>query len=1832
MSLPRAISREFSLATRRSGVAVLALALAAFALVLVPATPARATSSSSSPSFVCASDTVYSVDQSEHTISKVNPTTGATSSNGKILSGSDDAVNALALPSAGGRYIYAFDRSENDIVRFDATTNDEDSYSAPSNSSASSVIAGAINPATGIYYYAAGGSPWKLFAFNTSTNTAIGQVGTIAGLSINGDMAFDSVGNLYVVSNSSASAAGTLARVNGPLPTTAGSTAFASTVLASLPDNSGQYASMAFDGSGVLVVGTGTGKVLRVNPSSGALLSTKTVSLSLSDMASCSAPSTASARVDLPQGRHDAADQFGTAITGGGVSSGNTGVTAGADTGLQTQDDEVAGPVVVLPGGTYTITQTASGGTDLNDYATTWKCVKGSDGSTIGSGTGSSGSFTVPSGSASTVVCTFTDLPLIPAIELDKVAGAINDVDGNGPDAGDTVTYTFTVTNTGNVPLSPVTVADPKVGPVTCPAGSLAVGASVSCTPKSYPLTQADVNAGKVDNTATATGTAANGVQVTDPDSATVLVPAAPAIHLDKAAGSITDLDGNGPDAGDTVTYTFKVTNTGNVPLNPVTVADAKVGPVTCPTGALAPGANVSCTPKSYTLTQADVNAGKVDNTANATGTPPTGSPVTDTDAITVLVPAVAALEIDKTAGSITDLDGNGSDAGDTITYGFKVTNTGNVTLNPVTVNDPKLGGAITCPTGALLPGGVITCTPKTYTLVQADVNAGRVDNTATVTGTPPTGSPVTDTDSTTTVLQGTPAIELDKTASTITDLDANGPDKGDKITYGFKVTNLGTVTLNPVTVTDTLVGAVTCPSGALAPGASVTCTTASYTLTQADVDAGRVDNTATATGTPPTGPPVTDPDSTSTPVAAYPAIELDKTAGAITDVDSNGPDVGDTITYGFKVTNTGNVTLNPVTVSDPKLGAITCPSAALAPGGSVTCTPKSYPLTQADVNTGRVDNTATATGTPPVGSPVTDPDSTTTPVPASPAIELDKTAGAITDVDGNGPDAGDTITYGFKVTNTGNVTLNPVTVSDPKLGAITCPSGALAPGANVTCTAKSYPLTQADVNTGRVDNTATASGTPPTGSPVTDTDSTTTPVATSASIELIKTAGGVHDVNGNGIDDGDTITYTFKVTNTGNVTLTNISVADPKVGPVTCPSTPLAPGASLNCDPRTYTLTQADVDHGSVDNTAVVVGNTPGGGTVTDDDSRTVDLPATGAIQLVKTAGNLVDVDANGPDAGDTITYSFRVTNTGNVKLIPVTVNDPKVGPVTCPAGGLEPDESFDCTNVTYTVTPTDVNAGRVDNTATASGTPPAGPPVTDTDSTTTTVQPTDTNVTVRKTVDDSTPRVGDVITYTLTVTNTGAADARDVVVTDALPTGVTFVSADAACTRSGSTVRCELGTVPAGATRNMDVRVKVDPLPSIGADHQHLFDVQKTEVHVDIEPGSDATGTTTCMPGYVVTDGSGRIDHVDQDTGSLADVHMTESHSVGDTSWTASFVNDATGRAQAKVFSVCVKTESEVVNGHSHDLVVGTPISETHALPSGRTDVTLNCAPGQTPVQPGYLLDGVAPVLTTYPSGDNGWTFGVVNGPGGTATQGTFSIRCLDNLVSVANGHTHALGLDEVRQTVTVPAGESAEFTLSCAWDAKGIVAGYDIDPGLVVLGNDPRPIIRVFKFYNPTNAPLSARLYLLCLSNRTERGADQGGNIVNTASVTTSTHETNTSDNSDSAAIEVDDSPVVTPVTPVVLVSASKVVTTVRCHTGGGVCRGQATLVAATTQRVHGKLVRKGTVLARTTYKIRSGAKVTLRLQKTAVGKVALGGAQVKRATLRIGGTTRTVRLKH
>ena len=93
-------------------------------------------------------------------------------------------------------------------------------------------------------------------------------------------------------------------------------------------------------------------------------------------------------------------------------------------------------------------------------------------------------------------------------------------------------------------------------------------------------------------------------------------------------------------------------------------------------------------------------------------------------------------------------------------------------------------------------------------------------------------------------------------------------------------------------------------------------------------------------------------------------------------------------------------------------------------------------------------------------------------------------------------------------------------------------------------------------------------------------------------------------------------------------------------------------------------------------------------------------------ALTLVKTA-----TPATYDAVGDVISYSYLVTNSGNVRLAgPVTVTDDKAT-VTCPAwhGGqrgrnLDPGESITCT-ASYTITQADLDDGSVTNIAQGSG-----------------------------------------------------------------------------------------------------------------------------------------------------------------------------------------------------------------------------------------------------------------------------------------------------------------------------------------------------------------------------------------------------------------------------------------------------------------------------------------------------------------------------------------------
>ena len=346
-------------------------------------------------------------------------------------------------------------------------------------------------------------------------------------------------------------------------------------------------------------------------------------------------------------------------------------------------------------------------------------------------------------------------------------------------------------------------------------------------------------------------------------------------------------------------------------------------------------------------------------------------------------------------------------------------------------------------------------------------------------------------------------------------------------------------------------------------------------------------------------------------------------------------------------------------------------------------------------------------------------------------------------------------------MTNTGTTTLSGVAVSDDKIASVSCPDPSLAPGASETCTG-SYTVTQANVDHGSVTNTASASATDPSNNAVTSGSSSVTVEASGATSALAITKSTTSTGYGAA---GDTIDYSYLVTNTGTTTLSSVGVSDNNIASVSCPDPSLAPGAAETCT-GVYTVTQADVDNGSVTNTASASATDPSNHTVTSGTSSvTVEAAyATSTLGLAKST-----TSTGYGAAGDTIDYSYLVTNTGTTTLSSVGVADNKVASVSCPSSSLAPSASETCTG-SYAVTQADVNAGSVTNVATASATAPDPHTVTSNSSTVTVeASKATSSLSLTKSAGQSGYTVaGAVLTYSYLVKNTGTTTLSNVAVTD--------------------------------------------------------------------------------------------------------------------------------------------------------------------------------------------------------------------------------------------------------------------------------------------------------------------------------------------------------------------------------------------------------------------------------------------------------------------------------
>ena len=1103
-------------------------------------------------------------------------------------------------------------------------------------------------------------------------------------------------------------------------------------------------------------------------------------------------------------------------------------------------------------------------------------------------------------------VCDTTYIVIPPPLESPKLSiikgSALNLGTDGVATPGDIVTYSYDVTNIGNVTLTSVAVTENAAGftgtgtlpaptfvssTLASPAGTLKVGekATYSAT---YAITAADILAGKIDNSAFANGISPKGTAVkdtsdsknpadynesgmpSDPDGEDKTgTPIAESPKLSIIKGSALNLGTDGvATPGDIVTYSYDVTNIGNVTLTSVAVTENAAGftgtgtlpaptfvssTLASPAGTLLVGEKATYS-ATYAITAADILAGKIDNSAFANGISPKGTAVKDT-----------------------------SDS-----------------KNPADYNE---SGIPSDPNGEDKTGTLIPESPKLSIVKGSALNLG-TDGVAT---------------------------------------------PGDIVTYSYDVTNIGNVTLTSVTVTENATGftgtgtlpsptfvssTLASPAGTLKVGEKATYS-ATYAITAADILAGKIDNSAFANGISPKGTAVKDTsdsknpadynesgipsdpngeDKTGTPIAESPKIAIVK--GSALNLGTDGVATpGDIVTYSYDVTNIGNVTLTSVTVTENAAGftgtgtlpAPTFVSSTLAsPAGTLLVGEKAtysatYAITAADILAGKIDNSAFANGISPKGTAVKDTsdsknpadynesgipsdpngeDKTGTLIPESPKLSIVKGSALNLGTDGVAT-PGDIVTYSYDVTNIGNVTLTSVAVTENAAGftgtgtlpapsfvsaTLASPAGTLLVGEKATYSA-TYAITAADILAGKIDNSAFANGISPKGTAVKDTsdsknpadynesgmpsdpdgeDKTGTLIPESPKLSIVK--GSALNLGTDGVaTPGDIVTYSYDVTNIGNVTLTSVAVTENAAGftgtgtlpaPTFVNSTLASPAGTLLVGEKatysaTYAITAADILAGKIDNSAFANGISPKGTAVKDtsDSKNPADYNESGfpsdpngedktgtpiaespKLSIVK--GSALNLGTDGvATPGDIVTYSYDVTNIGNVTLTSVAVTENAAGftgtgtlpaptfvssTLASPAGTLKVGEKATY-SATYAITAADILAGKIDNSAFANGISPKGTAVKDTsdsknpadynesgipsdpngeDKTGTSIGG-QTDIAVIKKVSNNLPLKGDQITYTITAKNLGPVLATNVIVSDQLPVGVSLVSA---------------------------------------------------------------------------------------------------------------------------------------------------------------------------------------------------------------------------------------------------------------------------------------------------------------------------------------------------------------------------------------------------------------------------------------------------------------------
>ena len=418
-------------------------------------------------------------------------------------------------------------------------------------------------------------------------------------------------------------------------------------------------------------------------------------------------------------------------------------------------------------------------------------------------------------------------------------------------------------------------------------------------------------------------------------------------------------------------------------------------------------------------------------------------------------------------------------------------------------------------------------------------------------------------------------------------------------------------------------------------------------------------------------------------------------------------PPEGGNITYYYNVTNTGNVNLTNISVSDDKCAVVNCPKDNLAVNESMTCNCTTT-LTQC----GNVTNIAEVIAYDNQNNTVTANGNATVKVICNADITLNTTANATR------INAGERVTYYYNITNTGNLKLTNIVVSDAQCSNVACPKSTLAANESMKCNCSTI-INQTTINTVNVSavlpdgNIINANDTEyvvvsnVTGSNTSSDSNITNSNVTYSNITNSNIENSTADnsnISGSGISDSSIHNSTVSNSTVNNSTIVNSLIP----GGATIISSEInnnivSNGTLIFASPYlccNESSSGCGINNITVNNGKIYInGNILSSNvSVNINDLENICFLTCGTscptkfakISIKKTSG------VNNIVAGTSVIYYYNITNTGYISVSGINISDDKCSHVICPDTTLASGQNMLC-NCTALIYRTTINIANV-------------------------------------------------------------------------------------------------------------------------------------------------------------------------------------------------------------------------------------------------------------------------------------------------------------------------------------------------------------------------------------------------------------------------------------------------------------------------------------------------------------------------------------------------------